>query len=76
MKLLLENWKDYVKSPEEERECLTPGAIYDMDISPNVVGVKVRLPMNIDITEEEAKQLEDEMHDALEAILSKYFRNN
>ena len=53
-----------------------PGAIYDMDIGSNVVGVKVRLPMNIDISEEEAIQLENEMHDALEAILSKYFRGN
>jgi len=76
MKLLLENWKDYIKNPDEERACLTPGAIYDMDIGPNVVGVKVRLPMNIDISEEQAIQLENEMHDALEAILSKYFRGN
>lgn len=44
-----------------------------MEIKDNVVGVKVRLPMNINITEEEAKQLEDEMHDAMEAILAKYF---
>jgi hypothetical protein len=45
-----------------------------MEIKDNVVGVRVRLPMNIDISEEEAIQLENEMHDALEAILSKYFR--
>ena len=76
MKLLLENWKDYIKNSDEERDCLTPGAIYDMDIGSNVVGVKVRLPMNIDISEEEAIQLENEMHDALEAILSKYFRGH
>jgi len=76
VKLILENWRDYIKSPGEERECLTPGAIYDMDIRPDVVGVKVQLPMSIDITEEEAEELEEEMHDALEAILSKYFRDN
>ena len=73
MKLLIENWRDYIKKPDEERKCLTPGSFYDMEIKDNVVGVRVRLPMNIDITEEEAKQLEDEMHDAMEAILAKYF---
>ena len=70
MKLIIENWKGFLG---EERKCLTPGAVYDMDISPNSVGVKVRLPMNIDISEEEAIQLENEMHDALESILAKYF---
>ena len=71
--LLIENWRDYIKKPDEERKCLTPGSFYDMEIKDNVVGVRVRLPMNIDISEEEAIQLENEMHDALEAILSKYF---
>ena len=73
MKLLLENWRDYIRKPDEDRACLTPGSFYDMEIKKNVIGVKVRLPMNIDISEEEAIELENEMLDAMEAILAKYF---
>ena len=76
MKLLLENWRDYIREPDEERKCLTPDAMFDMDIRPDVIGVKVRLPMEIDISEEEAKELEDQMHDAMETILAKYFEDN
>ena len=56
-----------------ERICLTPEAFYDIHIRPREVGVNVRLPMSLDISEEEAIMLENMIHDAMERILARYF---
>ena len=50
------------------RICLTPGSFYDFNINPREIGVNVRLPMAINISEEEAIELEELIHDALETI--------
>ena len=73
MKLLLENWREYIRKPDEERPCLTPDAMYDIHISDKKIGVTVRLPEELDITEEQAIELENDMHDAMEAILARFF---
>ena len=57
------------------RICLTPGSFYDFNINPREIGVNVRLPMSISISEEEAIQLEELIHDAMERILARYFGN-
>jgi hypothetical protein len=75
MKLIIEKRRGYIRNPDEERGCLTPDAIYKMSISPNEVSVSVKLPIDLNIDEEEAKALEDDMHDAMEAILAKYFED-
>ncbi len=56
-----------------ERICLTPDAFYDIHISPREVGVNVRLPMPLNLSEQEAIMLENLIHDAMERILARYF---
>lgn len=53
--------------------CDTPGAIYHSVFSGNNVGMTVTLPEPIHVPVSEMTELEWEMHDALEKILSKYF---
>tara|TARA_A100001011_G_C14051149_1_gene731914 strand:- start:8 stop:253 length:246 start_codon:yes stop_codon:yes gene_type:complete len=57
----------------DPRICLTPGSFYDFNISPREIGVNVRLPMAISISEAEAIELEELIHDAMESILARYF---
>lgn len=55
-------------------KCLTPGARYHFKIGDGEVSCEVN-HKNISVhTEKQAKQLEDELHDALEAVLSKFFK--
>lgn len=56
-----------------ERKCLTPGAIYHFDINSGGVTLVVVHHQPIDMNEEEAKKLEDELHDAVEAVLGRYY---
>ena len=73
MKLTTKQLKQMIKEAME-KICLTPEAFYDIRISPREVGVNVRLPMSLDMSEEEATMLEQEMHDAMEQILARYFK--
>jgi|DEB0MinimDraft_4_1074332.scaffolds.fasta_scaffold136370_2 hypothetical protein len=57
-------------------ECLTPGAIYHISIAPNSVGVQVDMPMLLSLNERQAEKLENNIHDALEEILSDFFVDN
>ena len=54
-------------------ECLTPGAVYHIEIKPKQVGVNVRLPISLSIGRTEAKEMENKIHDALEEILAPFF---
>jgi hypothetical protein len=65
---MFEKWKLFL-----EAKCKTPGAIYHFDINNKSVGVEVELPSEIDLDEEKAKELENEIHDALEDILARFF---
>lgn len=55
---MFEKWKLFL-----EAKCKTPGAIYHFDINNKSVGVD----------EENTKELENEIHDALEDILARFF---
>ena len=55
-------------------ECQTPEAQFNIEISDNKVSVQVDLPMLLDITEEEAKLLESNIHNVMELVLAPYFK--
>lgn len=52
------------------KQCKTPDAIYSIGIHPRNVDVSVSFPKEMDLTEREARILEEELHDALEAVLA------
>ena len=54
-------------------ECQTPEANYNIEISDDKVSVEVDLPMELDLTEQEAKLLESNIHNAMELVLAPYF---
>ena len=53
--------------------CKTPEAIYHIQVHPEEVSVVVSLPMELQVSEEEAEELENKIHDAMEEVLAKYF---
>jgi hypothetical protein len=55
-------------------ECQTPDAIFKIEIKDVKVSVEVELPMSLDLTEEEAKLLESNIHNAMELVLAPYFK--
>jgi hypothetical protein len=68
------DWRDYIREPGEERECLTPGSQFHIHIGDDEVSVSVDLPMELpELSEDELQEMDDAMHDAMEAILAKYF---
>ncbi len=54
--------------------CLTSGAIFHTGIFKDNVYVKVDLPFNLEITDEEAEILETLIHNQMELILRPYFK--
>jgi len=60
-----------VKTP-----CQTEGANYKIEIGDDKVGVEVTLPFKLELSEDDAKLLEDNIHNAMELVLSKYFSEN
>ena len=57
-------------------KCKTPEAVYHIRIHESAVGCDVSLPMNLSLTEEQAKDLEDRIHDAMEDVLAGYFNES
>jgi len=55
------------------RRCLTPGATYHTAISGNRVAVSVQFPGSMVIGEEAASAIDKELHDAVEAVLARYW---
>lgn len=55
------------------KECLTPGAQFHIHISPEKASVEIVHPRPLGMSETWAKRLEDEMHDAMEAIFKKFY---
>lgn len=56
-------------------KCQTEGAIYQTDISQKNVSVNIKIPFKLDLDKDEAKLLEDNIHNALELVLAPYFKN-
>mgnify|MGYP003120278774 CR=1 FL=1 len=57
------------------QRCLTPGTHYTTKIKPHKVTCKVKLPpsVRLNLTEFEAKVLDERIHRALEGVLAIYF---
>jgi len=55
-------------------KCQTPGAHFHTKISARVIDCKIELPMELDLTNEEAALLETNLHNALELVLARYFK--
>lgn len=54
-------------------KCKTPGAIFHIEITPQRIGVVVDMPKEVEMGEAEAEGLEDDLHDAMEEVLSRFF---
>jgi hypothetical protein len=55
-------------------ECQTPEANYNIEINDDKISVEVELPMKLDLTEDEAKLLESNIHNVMELVLAQYFK--
>lgn len=56
------------------RKCQTPDAIYHFNITDSGVNCSVDIPFKLNLTEQQAVKLENELHDALEAVLKQFFK--
>jgi hypothetical protein len=54
----------------EEPQCKTPGAVYHTEVGPERVSIAVDLPKWMELDEDEARQLETELHTAVETVLA------
>ena len=66
--------RDLIDLLEEKSKCQTPGANYKFETSDKKVISTVSLPFNLDLTEQQVKNLEDELHDALEGVFKQFFK--
>lgn len=53
--------------------CQTPDSKFHISVKGKSVSCKVDLPIELDLSEDEAKILETNIHNAMELVLSKYF---
>jgi hypothetical protein len=58
----------------QESNCLTPNATYEIKTSPSGITASVKFPNEITLSEEDAKQFELNVHNALELALAIYFK--
>ena len=58
-----------------ETECQTPGAVFHTKIDPKKISCSVDLPKKLELTEEQAKILESNIHNAMELVLAPYFKS-
>lgn len=54
-------------------KCLTSGAIFSTHIKEDKISVNISLPFSIDLTKDEAVELETLMHNQMEIVLRPYF---
>jgi dTDP-4-amino-4,6-dideoxygalactose transaminase len=57
----------------EDKECQTPGANYRFETTDDSVTSTVTLPFKLNLTEEQVKKLENELHDSLEQVFKQFF---
>lgn len=53
--------------------CQTPGANFETHITPRGITVTVLFGKRIELSEDEAKTLDDNIHNALELVLARYY---
>lgn len=66
--------RDLIDLIETKTKCQTPGANYKFETSDKQVTSTVTLPFALDLSEDEVKKLEDELHDALEGVFKQFFK--
>jgi hypothetical protein len=59
-----------------ETDCMTDGANYTTVINSKMVSVSVKMPFNLILSEKEATQLQDNLHNAIELVLAPHFLRN
>ena len=57
-------------------DCKTPGATFQIVVGPTFASVQIDHPTPVDLTKQEAIGLEDEMHDAMEAIFARFYKGS
>lgn len=62
-----------IVSEAVKTDCQTCGVVYDTKIKSKEITIKLRLPKDLDITDNESKELSGNLHNALELVLAKYF---
>ena len=71
--IILKNFIKEVLIEQNATACLTSGAYFDTHISPRRVSISVDMPFDLNISEEEAIELENLLHNAVELVMSRYF---
>ena len=59
-----------------ETICQTPGSQFHIKITSREIGGIVELPFDVDVSSDEAEKLEEEIHNALEKILTPFFNTD
>jgi hypothetical protein len=54
-------------------ECQTPDTKYTIKITDTKLSINIALPMKLELSEKEAKLLENNLHNAMELVLAPYF---
>jgi len=54
--------------------CQTPDTIFHTEIKDKMVTCKIELPMALDLSDDESKILETNIHNAMELVFTQYFK--
>jgi hypothetical protein len=68
--------RDLIDLIESKTKCQTPGANYKFETHGKKVISTVTLPFSLDLSGDEFKKLDDELHDALESVFKQFFKNS
>jgi hypothetical protein len=55
-------------------QCQTAGVVYETLLSPWGIRMELGMPHPLDLTKDEAKLLEANLHNAVELVLAPYFK--
>ena len=56
-------------------KCLTSGAVFKIEVRPQLVAALVELPFELNTSPEEAETLEKLIHNQMELVLRSYFES-
>jgi hypothetical protein len=62
------------KAYDKDHVCETPGAVYSTTIHDGGLSIKVKLPKKISISDDAGKELEVDLHYAIEKVLRKFWK--
>jgi len=58
----------------KETKCMVDGAVFTTIINSKTVAVSVKIPFPLILSEGEAEQLQDNLHNAIELVLAPYWK--